>query len=143
MAAMTGQILPFADYVGQTRSPRGEPTLWKHAEIEAALSTLPSEERGTLALASASSPDPATFLPGLSLTMQVVGVGNRQQQHSHFHWHLFFVRAGHGTVTLGGDRTTTRIEAGDVLLVPPWYLHAFANVEGREPLVIQAIQCVR
>lgn len=138
-APVTGEILPFGDYLVRSRRRKGLPVIWRWSEIEPALDVLPHAERGSIALADPGAVEPATVAPGLSLTVQVVPAGATTSAHAHSFWHLYFVRSGAGIILLGKDLVRQSLKAGDTILVPAWCAHKFDN-NGDEALILFALQ---
>jgi quercetin dioxygenase-like cupin family protein len=61
-----------------------------------------------------------------------IAPGGYSTLEKHGHEHVVFILRGRGTVRLGDS--VERLGYGDVVYVPPWEVHQFANLEGDEPL---------
>jgi gentisate 1,2-dioxygenase len=129
----SGNQFPYADFKKRYDTPPQEPVAWRWADIVRRLGAAVPSERGTLAL---SLPDGgAEIIRDVAVTYQVVPAGGRTAPHAHTWYHLFVVRSGAGTVSFHESGGTTRVDAGDILLVPAWSPHHFDN-PGDEDLVL-------
>src|SRR5262249_26417162 len=139
MTLLNGTALPHDDYLRRFRRPQSSPTLWRWARLASDLELLPHNERGTLALSVPGADEACDIVPGISIALQVVKAGEQTRPHTDSWWHLYLVQCGRGTVGLEAMAGVAELGPGDVLVIPAWCAHSFAN-PGRENLVLLRMQ---
>lgn len=135
-----GKFVAFADYLERSKRQQPIPVHWKWSEVARALAEFPAGERGSIALSHHGASDCPAVPPGLSVTVQIVAPGGRTRPHAHSFWHLYVVRTGRGLFFTSEIDEASVIATGDLLFVPAWSSHAFANPHADEPLILLATQ---
>jgi gentisate 1,2-dioxygenase len=133
MTISSGSHIPYPDFKKRYEPAEPRPVHWSWRETADRLGTVEHPERGTLAL---TLPDGrAEIMRDVAVAYQVVPAGYSTTPHAHTWYHLFIVRSGSGTVTFHDGGESSRLSAGDIVLVPAWSMHHFTN-PGSDDLVL-------
>ena len=135
MNNVKGAFFSYKDFRQSLDQPPIKPRVWTGAELADMRATLEGSDVDIVALAHEKSLEGCQLTPGMAMSMQWLIPGSTLDGHAHAWWHLFIIQSGSGALTLG-DADAVDISPGDVLLVPAWTRHGFANTSAAEPLAM-------
>jgi gentisate 1,2-dioxygenase len=135
MNNVQGAFFSYKDFRQSLDRQPIKPRVWKGAELTDMRQALEASDIDIVALAHDNNIEGCQLTPGMAVSMQWLVPGSTLNGHAHAWWHLFIIQCGNGTLTLG-DADEVSVNPGDVLLVPAWTRHGFANTSVTEPLAM-------
>jgi gentisate 1,2-dioxygenase len=128
-----GAFFNYQDFRENLKQSLPQPRIWNTAALDRIRGEFIGTEVDTVALATGDSIHCCEVVAGMAMAMQWLEPGHTMQGHRHSWWHLFIIQKGLGELVIG-NRDPLPISAGDVLLIPAWTDHGFANTSSTEPL---------
>jgi gentisate 1,2-dioxygenase len=135
-----GTTICFERYLEHFQRSKPVSILWCWEELVASLAKSSTGERGSITLTPPGDCQEPSIAPGISAALQLIPPGEKTAPHAHSFWHIYFVRSGHGELHIGEAASAQRLSPGDIVYIPAWCDHSFANVESSEPIVFLVLQ---
>lgn len=141
MTVPDGGTIPYGVFRNELKSRRVDSVHWGWDEVSRSLAECHGAEQaglGLLALSRTSDIAGCEIIPGISLSVQLLGPGQVTPTHAHAWWHLYVVQSGSGLLTCGEAAELRRITANDIVFIPAWCVHGLCN-DGDKPFTTLSV----
>jgi len=138
-------IIPYSEFLKNSRKPQVRPAVWKWRDIHPKLVESISEDfleagRGTQSLVHSDTGELHSVSPTMNVVVQIFKPGEHNKAHRHTNVALNIVFKGQGYSIVDGEKLEW--EAGDVFLAPPWSAHEHCNTSETEDAILYTVQDV-